>query len=211
MNNPARETIKPGDFIESNQNKLGVGKFVSNTDDGNCKVEYFDSPAKTKKETRIVSIKTIRKVELLKETRVYWVSQTTGEWQTGRIGIDKPVDAEALRQIEGLEESPDYYSVQFPNSIHEWLPPHRLEVRWNQPIGDPTQLLATQTHDSPYWHPGRRALLRSLAFQKQLYAGLTGFSSSSIEPFRHQQTIARQILHDPIPRSRKNNRSRNYH
>ena len=85
-----------------------------------------------------------------------------------RIGIDKPVDAEALRQIEGLEESPDYYSVQFPNSIHEWLPPHRLEVRWNQPIGDPTQLLATQTHDSPYWHPGRRALLRSLAFQKQV-------------------------------------------
>jgi ATP-dependent helicase HepA len=200
MSDSSTKPIKSGEFVSSSANELGVGKFASNLDDATCKVEYFDSPAKTNKETRIVSIETVRRVELPAETRVYWLSPETGDWQTGRIMIDKPVPAEALRQIQGLEEASEYYSVQFPNSIHGWLPPHRLEVRWNQPIGDPTQLLATQTHDSPYWHPGRRALLQSLAFQKQLYAGLTGFSSASIEPFRHQLTIVRQILHDPIPR-----------
>ena len=187
-------------FVQSHDNSLGIGKPITRGKKIS-EIEYFVSPAGPEYRAITVRHESVERVTLAKQTRVYAPNPDTGTWRSGRIKDGTPFDAtEELQHIPGINAVGKSYWVSFPNEVEEAIRIADLEVRWSRPLEDPIALLQTRTHDSPFWHPGRAGLLKSITRQRKIYAGLTGLASASIDLLSHQISAVRRILHDPIQR-----------
>ena len=176
-------TLSVGQFVKAADNQLGIGK-VLEVDEEWVTVEYFDSPTSDDRPTRVVPIQVINPVELQQETRVYFRHPATGHWFIGRSLIKSGSD----------------YRVQFPNRKVGELPESAIYVRWDRPIGDPTDHLAQRVNETPYFHAGRAPFRASLVEQRAGCAGMTGLFSSVIELEEHQIEVVKRVLEDPIQR-----------
>ena len=175
--------FRTGQFVKSTDNDLGIGK-VDSVDDEWVTIEYFDSPTTDDHPTRTLPIQVVEPMELHQETRVYFRHPATGHWYIGRA----------------LIKTGDDYRVQFPNRKVGELPESSLYVRWDRPIGDPTDHLAHRVNETPYFHDGRAPFRASLVEQRAGCAGMTGLFSSVIELEEHQIEVVRRVLEDPVQR-----------
>ena len=179
-------------FVQIDGRLDGIGKLIE-FDSRWAEVEYFKSPAGPSLERIRVPIKSVRKVELPRQTRVFWFDTTRRGWLAGRVdgGL---VNAEALHATE------DHYHVRFPNGLEVRIPISQLYTRWAHPIEDPTDYLAARISDTPFFFEGRSKIVRHLSAQRAAFGGLTGLASGAVELLEHQVTIVRRILRDPIER-----------
>ena len=159
----------------------GIGKLVDAEINPGL-IRYFVSPADEPIE-RVVAPESIREVELYPQERIFYIEDNT--WRVGR-----------LEDYLGAGE----FGLRLPNRQTKRIRIEDAYVRSNLPIKSPLGLLQTRNTETPFWHEGRAALVRSLAKQRAVYRGLTGLASSNVEIFSHQLTIARQVLNDPILR-----------
>jgi ATP-dependent helicase HepA len=160
---------------------FGIGKLVDPSGRPGL-VEYFVSPADDSVQ-RTVSPQSIQEVELQRQERVFFTKDTV--WQVGRF--DDYLGATEL-------------GLRLPNDQLARVHTRDAYVRSNIPIANPLGLLQTRSTETPFWHEGRAALVRSLAAQRAVYRGLTGLASANVAIYRHQLSIARRVLNDPIPR-----------
>ncbi len=174
-----------GQFVESRTNTLGVGKLVGIE---NClaKIEYFESPAKASRLTVEVPEDSVVCRRLEPETRVYFENEETLKWQVGRI--------------LHYQESDRTYLVRFPNDERRLLPESLLMTRWQRPIDDPTDHLALQLNETPFWHLGRSAFIQSVYAQRRSCGGMPGLLSSAIDLVEHQVSVVQRVLQDPFQR-----------
>lgn len=161
-----------------------------------ARVEFFVSPAGPITETVTVPVESVQSAVLPNETQFYWFDDTKLAWRTGRTQ-GGPVDKMALRQLGAME---DHYPCRFPNSEDRLIPISELQVRWDRPLDDPTDLIAARVSESAYFVSARQRLGGFLARQRRAFAGLHGLSTSAIQYHPHQVAIIRRVLADPVPR-----------
>ena len=176
-------TPRIGQFVKTTENDLGVGK-VDSIDDDWITIEYFDSPTSDRAPIRVLPASVVQPTELHEERRVYFQHPDTLSWYIGRA----------------LVKRGEEYRVQFPNRKVVELPESSLYARWNRPIEEPTDHLAHQVNETPYFHDGRAPFMASLIEQRAACAGMTGLFSSTIELEEHQIEVVRRVLQDPIQR-----------
>jgi ATP-dependent helicase HepA len=170
-------------FVRTSANALGVGKLVA-LKGKKATVEYFDSPAETKRHKEVVDVETVRGVVLDEQYRVHYLDPETALWHPGR----------ALVPVGGN------YLVAFPNGRKEEVPCEHLFVRWDRPIADPTGLLAARVNETPFFHEARSAFVKSLVEERAACGGMAGLLSSVIDLEDHQIEVARRVLQDPVQR-----------
>src|SRR6266699_1215912 len=73
---------RPVSFAQSSENVLGVGKLLS-VEGGRVRIEYFSSPCH---EPPVVAVeaRSVRRVTLDEQTRVYFLDPDGEVWRTGR-------------------------------------------------------------------------------------------------------------------------------
>jgi len=179
-------------FVQVDNRLDGIGKLIE-FDEHWAEVEYFKSPAGPCLEHLRVPVKSVRTVELLPQTRIFWFDTARRTWLAGRVDGGLV----AARAIQAAE---DHYHVRFPNGQEARIPVSQLYTRWAHPIEDPTDYLAARITDTPFWFDGRSRIVRHIAAQRAAFGGLTGLASSAVELLEHQVTIVRRILADPIER-----------
>ena len=172
-------------FVESTDNCHGIGQLVE-IDGDESVVAYFNSPAEEDLHYERVSTSNLVVRPLEPQSRVYRHDPETLDWQVGRVLGHQPTDGQ--------------YLVQFPNSAPDLISETVLRIRWDYPIDNPTDLLALQLNQTPFWHGGRSALIESVFTQKYFSFGLAAALSSSIELVKHQLAVVRNVLHDPFQR-----------
>lgn len=174
-----------GRFVESSANNLGVGKLVG-IDGEVATVEYFESPAKNDRVQRVVTLRSLVGVRLDPEVRVYFENFESLCWQVGRI--------------LHFHETDNKYLVRFPNEERRLIDESVLTTRWAKPIDDPTDHLALQLNETPFWHQGRSAFIHSVYSQRRACGGMPGLLSSAIDLVEHQVSVVRRVLQDPFQR-----------
>jgi ATP-dependent helicase HepA len=179
-------------FVEVDRGLDGIGKLVE-FDETWAEVEYFKSPAGPCLERVRVPFKSVRVVELSAQTRIFWFDTDRHSWLAGRVdgGL---ISALALHAKE------DHYHVRFPNGREARIPLSQLYTRWAHPIEDPTDYLAAQVTDTPFFFEGRWRIVRHISGQRAAFGGLTGLASAAVELLEHQVAIVRRVLGDPIER-----------
>ena len=75
-----------------------------------------------------------------------------------------------------------------------------LRVRWDRPIRNPVDVLASTANETPIFRDTRMPLLQNLVRQRAACAGLTALLSSAVELYPHQVHTALTVLQDPIQR-----------
>lgn len=170
----------------------GIGKLVG-FDQHWAEVEYFKSPAGPCLECVRVPATSVHPTELSSQTRIFWFDCARHIWLAGRVdgGL---VSARAIQATE------DHYHVRFPNGQDARVPISQLYTRWAHPIDDPTDYLAAQITDTPFWFDARSNIVRHINRERAAFGGLTGLASAAVELLEHQVTIVRRILADPIER-----------
>ena len=155
-------------FVQIDGRLDGIGKLIE-FDSRWAEVEYFKSPAGPSLERIRVPIKSVRKVELPRQTRVFWFDTTRHGWLAGRVdgGL---VNAQALHATE------DHYHVRFPNGLEVRIPVSQLYTRWAHPIEDPTDYLAARISDTPFFFDGRSKIVRHLSAQRAA-TRVTGYAT----------------------------------
>ncbi|MFC4034630.1 protein DpdE [Streptomyces polygonati] len=162
----------------------GVGR-VGAVEGSSLRIDYFESIVEQVVDSRVVSAKSCRRARLEAETRVYWFDASTGDWLTGRVQADR---------------FPEYF-VHFPNE--KWvcrIQERELRVRWDRPVRDPLQVLATGGNESGYFRDARQPLLRELVAQRAASASTAALLSSAVEIYPHQIRAAMTVLSDPVQR-----------
>jgi ATP-dependent helicase HepA len=172
-------------FVESTANKLGVGK-LRDVRGSVAVVEYLESPASAERIQVTVPTSSLRIVRLDPEVRVYFEDSETFRWQVGRI--------------LHFQESDGQYLVRFPNEERRLIDETELFTRWSKPIDEPTDHLALQLNETPFWHSGRSIFLHSVYSQRNACGGMPGLLSSAIELVEHQVNVVRRVLQDPFQR-----------
>ena len=170
-------------FVRSSTNALGIGKLVA-VKGKKATIEYFDSPAETKRHKEVVAADSVHGVVLDEQTRVHYFDKESKRWQPGRALV--PIGSS--------------YLVAFPNGRKEEVPCEHLFVRWDPPIADPTAHLAARVNETPFFHQARAAFVKALVEQRAACAGMAGLFSSAIDLENHQIEVARRVLQDPIQR-----------
>jgi ATP-dependent helicase HepA len=170
-------------FAFSTANDLGIGK-VLDTGQDSVRIEYFSSPCRGL-ETVEVKPRSVTRVELDQQTRVYYLDPASQVWRTARSLV-----ATAAGQ----------YIVAFPNRDVRSISCEHLFVRCNRPIGDPIDFLAGRVTETPYLHVRRNRLVAALFAQRAASAGMTGLLSAGIELEPHQIEVVRRVLQDPVQR-----------
>jgi len=185
--------LEIGDFVRVDGRDFGIGKLVSFHDD-TARVSWFHSPALPIVRELDVPARSVQRVELDTQHRVYHHELDTGTWRVGRI--------EDCGRIDGhhFGSDGDLYFVAFPNGDTRRVPIAQLETRWDRPLDAPESILATRTTITPFWHEGRARLMRSVMTQRAACGGLTGLFSASVDLLEHQVRVVRTVLNDPIPR-----------
>ena len=120
-------------------------------------VEYFESPAKADRLAVEIPEDSVVRRRLEPETRVYFENEETLKWQVGRI--------------LHYQDSDQTYLVRFPNDERRLSHESSLMTRWRRPIDDPTDHLALQLDETPYWHQGRSAFIQSVYAQRRACGG----------------------------------------
>jgi ATP-dependent helicase HepA len=174
-----------GCFVESTANAFGIGKLLE-FDAELATVEYFESPASTERVKRVVPLRSLVAVRLEPEVRVYFEDHESLTWQVGRV-LD-------------YQESDRQYLVRFPNDARRLIDESQLVTRWLRPIDDPTDHLALQLNETPFWHQGRSGFIHSVYCQRRACGGMPGLLSSSIDLVEHQIAVVRRVLQDPFQR-----------
>ena len=174
---------KIGRFVFSTS--AGIGK-VADVQGDEVIVEYFESPAKAERLREQLRCESLEQIELDEETRVYFRNPDTLNWQVGRV-LDSQVDDKK-------------YLVRFPNDERQLILEAELFTRWSKPITDPTDHLALQLNETPFWHHGRSVFLGNVYSQRSACGGMPGLLSSSIDLVEHQVSVVRRVLHDPFQR-----------
>lgn len=182
-----------GDFVSADADELGVGKLKA-LDGTSARVTWFHSPALPVAHEEDLPIRSVRRVELGNQHRVYYYSAETGAWHVGRIDDAGRIPGHHF----GIDS--DLYFVAFPNGDKRHVPIGQLETRWDRPLDDPASILASRTTETPFWHEGRALLMRSAMAQRAACGGLTGMFSSSVDLQAHQVRVVRTVLNDPIRR-----------
>ena len=174
-----------GCFVQSTSNALGIGKLKDFSAE-RAIVEYFESPAQCEQIQHEVPPRSLKAVELEPEVRVYFENRETFAWQVGRI-LD-------------YQKSDRMYLVRFPNDERRMIHESHLVTRWLKPIADPTDHLALQLNETPYWYHGRSAFIHSVYSQRRACGGMPAVLSSAIDLVEHQISVVRQVLQDPFQR-----------
>ena len=177
--------LVPGEFVASSANKLGVGSVV-NVTLHDVTVDYFDSPANEDLFTCELPIDSIQPIHLEPQQRVYFRDPETLVWQVGRVLHYQSSDRE--------------YLIRFPNKQTRLIPEDALQTRWASPIEDPTDHLALQMNETPFWHDGRREFIRNVFAQRRACGGIPALLSSSVDLVEHQVAVVRHVLLDPFQR-----------
>ena len=131
-------------------------------------------------------LRSVSLARLEPEVRVYFHNPESFRWQIGRI-LD-------------YQESDKKYLVRFPNDERRLIPESQLAARWLRPIDDPTDHLALQLNETPYWHGGRSAFIHSIYSQRHACGGMPGLLSTAIDLVEHQVSVVRRVLQDPFQR-----------
>lgn len=178
---PERSTMRVpavGSFVTVLGTRDGVGKLLS-IKHFEATIEYFESVAC--RLTKTVPLQLIQAQAPVPQTRCYWVEK--GRWRIGRV-------------LERFDTDFRVVSRQEHSLVSE---PH-LYVRWARPMGDPTEVLATQANESPLFHKSRHPFVTSVLAQRSASRGLSGVLSARTELHAHQVETARRVLEDPLPR-----------
>jgi len=185
--------LKPGGFVESEENVLGVGKLVE-IDGRSASIEYFVSPASNARQLVHVDVRSLRPVQLHAQSRIFCWDVDRETWRAARLLDGAPISGSML----GMRE--DYYLVALPNRQEAKIPTSHMFLRWRHPVSDPTDWLATTITETPYWHERRASFIRFVTAQRSHFGGLSGLASSSVEFHRHQVAVVRRVLRDPVQR-----------
>ena len=178
-----KSTSKP--FVESSENRLGVGKLSQLTADSGT-VEYFRSPADREPITKVVPRASLARKTLANETRVYHRNPLTDATEVGRV-------------LHYMKDD-QLYLVRFPNGKSRRISADELQVRCRLPIAEPTDHLASQCNETAFWHSARSEFVRHLLEQHTLSRGLSALLSSSVEIVAHQASVIHRVLMDPFQR-----------
>src|SRR5687768_3958123 len=126
--------LQIGDFVRSGTNELGVGKVAAATK-ASVTIAYFLGPELPAR-TETVPLKSVSRVVLDCETRVYELLPDRATWRAGRA----------------LAEAAGKYLVQFPNARKiEPIAAAELFTRCDLPIADPAVFLAARISETPLW------------------------------------------------------------
>lgn len=185
--------VASGELVSHEQvAALSVGKLLRWGEPW-CIIEYFISPPRPEVLTFRVPHGLVEVVDLWAETPVYVHNPAEDTWKRGRIHHG-PIAGAAIQRADA------HYVVRLPNGREETLPTTRLFVRCSAPLHDPTELLAAQITETPFFWTGRRALLHHLTAQREALGGLTALGTAAIELYPHQLAVVRRVLADPIQR-----------
>ncbi len=179
----AGQHVRTVSFAQSSENALGVGKLLA-IDGGCASVEYFSSPCH-KPAVLTVAARSVRRIALDEQTRVYFFDPDGVVWRTGRSLIATEDGA---------------YVVAFPNQDVRTVHCDRLYVRCDSLIDEPTDFLAGRVTESPFLHERRSRLANAFAEQRGAVAGMTGLLSAGIELEPHQIEVVRRVLQNPAQR-----------
>lgn len=179
----ASTRLPTGQFVE-HPCVPGLGRVAERRGE-DVRIDAFESIAAPVVLSRWVPAHECRAVQLLPQTRVYWVNPDTGRWRAGRI----------------LGGGPDTYFLRIPNKdIDYQVSQSHLRVRWDRPIASPIDVLAAGANESPYFRDARLPMLGSLVAQRAACANLPALLSAAIEIYPHQVQAALTVLSDPIQR-----------
>lgn len=162
----------------------GFGEVVGEPDpSGYVQLAYFVSPVD--KECRRLKVSDLSYPLLPSQTRCFL--QSGGATTYGRVLVS-----------DMAASVPRSYRVKFAgNPIPVSLREDEFSVRAYVRSPDPVEVLATLTHETPFFFEGRRRLLSEILHQEALCQGLPGVASSKLLLFGHQLEIARRVLQDP--------------
>ena len=170
-------------LLSTTHSVLGVGKLLSRRDEL-VEIEYFDSPTCDDRKTVWVDKSDVRRVHLDPQTRAYFFDQNSGCWRIGRI--DGHIDEDCF--------------IALPNKVKIKLPEKDVLTRWNTPIDDPCEHLASRLTETPYFHVARSDLLAALVKQRAVCSGMSTLLSAPVSLERHQVEVVRRVLEDPVQR-----------
>jgi len=185
-----KNSIKPGDLLESKANKLGAGKALKKGETaGTILLEYFDSPGQPAEDryTEEVEIPDLKRHQLMSESRVYWHrADAETRWAAGRVMSVAPDGQVEVRSAGGRD--------------HLFLDVADLYVRWTKPLRDPTAMASQGVFESPHNAETRYPVLESELEQRAATRGMPGLLGLSAELHAHQLTAARRVLEDRVQR-----------
>jgi len=162
---------------------LGIGKVAGLT--GNrAIVAYFDVPGDVESFRVETHVGNLRPVVLAEQTRVFRHDEATGRWQVGRI-----VDGEGPTCL-----------VAFPNRQTINVPRSELQVRWREPIAQPTEFLARHITETPRFAEARSRFMRAVTAQRASCRGMSALLSSSVQLVDYQFNVVHRVLQDPVQR-----------
>lgn len=172
-----------GSLVEYH-NSPGIGR-IARTEGDRVRVEHFESVAEPVVDGAWVPLAECRQAHLERQTRVFRINDQTGEWSPGRI----------------VGGQPPLYYVSFPNTnVDLPVDEAELRVRWDRPIRNPVDVLASTANESPVLRDARIPLLRDLVRQRAACAGMTAMLSSAVEIYPHQVHAVMKVLQDPVQR-----------
>jgi ATP-dependent helicase HepA len=137
-------------------------------------------------------------VEILKElpsqTQVYARQGTA--WRLARV-LSSEVPAEALprSRTRGV-----HYLLGLPNNKQDYVPESDIFVRWRSGDEDPSDNLAAQITETPFFSEGRRRLASFEASQRAAFRGVTALAAAAIDFHPHQLATVSRVLSDPVQR-----------
>lgn len=185
-----RNSIKPGDLLESKSNGLGAGKALRKGETpGTILLEYFDSPGQPAEDrhTEEVEITELKRHQFMSESRVYWQrADAEPRWAAGRVMSVAPDGQVEVRSAGGRD--------------HLFLDVADLYVRWNEPLRDPTAMASQGVFESPHNAETRYPILESELAERAATRGMPGLLGLSAELHAHQLTAARRVLEDRVQR-----------
>jgi len=171
-----------GAFVRTAE--LGVGRLLE-VDSHEVRVQYFQAPGASPYFDRNHPIEDVSTTTLAAHTRAYF--HDGSQWRIGRVDGIHPQD-------------PRKYLIALPNGKAAILPVESFDVRWDSPITNPFDVLASVGGDSPLVYEDRLNLLRAWSQQRAAALGVEGLVLGSVELHRHQLDVVRRIAADPIKR-----------
>ncbi|MCO1574257.1 SNF2-related protein [Crossiella sp. SN42] len=172
-----------GNWVQVEGNGLGFGFCKAKLPNG-AQVVYVDIPGVAEKRV-VVPLEQITFPRFSLGTPV-WIKGAHYGW----------VAAEIVAQT-GFSE---YWVRVSGSGTDVRLPGARLMVRWNRPLCDPVEALATGLCDSPEYYTTRRDFFEHLVRQRGASRGLTAAMSAPIKLYQHQLDTAARVLGDPVMR-----------
>jgi ATP-dependent helicase HepA len=147
-------------------------------------VVYTDIPGVVE-ERVVVPLEQLELVRIAKGTRVWLRGEPYG-WHAAEIS-----------GAAGFDE----YRVRIPGfSRDAKLSGGQFVVRWDRPLANPLEALASGMCDSPEYYEARRAFREQLLRQRSASRGFTAVLSAAVELYPHQLDTVARVLSDPVLR-----------